>query len=608
LAIPPKKEKKILQKAQKFTQAKNWKKAIAQYRILLAEKENDQSLHNLLGDLLSKPEVNEKDEAIREFKKAAELYEQHGFMAQAIAVYKKIIRLDPDDIEHNSNLAELFIKHNFVHDAVVQLQIVADQYIKDNRTDRAIAVYEKILSISEGNEKVLKNLADLYLQKSSNEKASDIYVKLWDIYQKRGDTEKGIEMITKAIELNPKNVPAIQILSNYHIKNKNFSEALSFLDSVNAQEINNLTIKKCYAFACAKMERIDDAITMLEEVCSQDTDDIDSRLELGNLYLKKGIYDKAYSCLTVVGNHYYEKRDFEKYKTIFESYVEHDPDNVPALERLLHVYQILNETDKSSELEERLKKLSATSFGKDDVASPVDIQSSWDTAEGVEDFPDDIDIGVPEPTEETVPEISDEGIELGVDLESLLGKDQSTEEFTADAEVDSTKDFGTEIDFPSDLELEPETEAEDEVVLLDESESLPQVSIESELVKDDYASRYELGIAYKEMGLFEEAIDEFRYASQNRELNLTCLNMLGVCYRELGKYSEAIQILRELISNKELDNNSKAAIYFDLALTYEKIGDYNESYKTFSKVASLNPDFPGINERLEKIKNIISTG
>ena len=311
MVLIPKREKKILQKAQKYAQSKNWKKAISQYRLLLESKGEDQSLHNLLGDLLSKPEVGEKDEAIVEFRHAAELYEQHGFMAQAIAVYKKILRLDPDDIDHHCNLAELFIKHGIVHDATIQLQIVAENYIKDNRSDRAIATYEKILSISAGNEKVLKDLSDLYLQKSEKTKASEIYVKLWDIYQKRGEVEKGIELVTKAVELDINHIPAIQILSNYHIKNKNYSEALSFLDSVNAKDINNLTIKKCYAFACSKMDRVDDAISMFETICSKNSDDIDSKLELGRLYLKNKVLEKAFSCWTAVGNYYYEKRDFE---------------------------------------------------------------------------------------------------------------------------------------------------------------------------------------------------------------------------------------------------------------------------------------------------------
>jgi len=613
LALTPKKEKKILQKAQKYNQSKNWKKAIAQYRILLAEKEEDQSLHNLLGDLLSKPEVNEKDEAIAEFKRAAELYETHGFMAQAIAVYKKIIRLDPEEIENNSYLAELFIKHGINHDASLQLQKVAEHYIKDNRADRAIAIYEKILTLSEVSEKVLCSLADLYLQKSEEVKASEIYVKLWDFYKQGPNKEKGLDLLTKAVELNVNNIPAIQLLSNYHIKNKNYTDALSFLDSVNAKDIKNLTIKRCYALACSKMDRPDDAIRILEEICSQDTNDIDSKQELGRLYLDKGKYDSAFTCWTAVGNHYYEKRDFENYKQLFETYMQYDSENVQAMERLLHVYQIVDDKEKASKLEDKLKEITEDSYttSKEPMMDKVDaglsIENSMDNISGEIDLTEEI-----AETELS----SDDGIELGVDLESLFDKEQEatveTESLSNEIDLETSVDFG-DIDLSQDSQeasddigLDMDVSNLDEKVDLGDLNKTPQISLESELVKDDFSSRYELGIAYKEMGLFEEAIQEFKYALKSADLNLTCMNMLGVCNREMGKHSEAIEIFTNVLANQDLDNNSKAAIYFDMALTYEQMGDFKESYKHFEGVVSLNPDFPDVQEKLDKVKKLIS--
>jgi len=611
MAIVPKKEKKILQKAQKFTLAKNWKKAIVQYRLLIAEKEGDQSLHNLLGDLLSKPEVNEKEEAINEFKRAAELYEHHGFLAQAIAVYKKILRLDPDNLEHNSNIAELFIKHGITHDASIQLQTVAQQYIKENKPDRAIAIYEKILKISDSNEIILKTLSDLYLQKSENAKASELFVKMWEIYQKKGEIAKGIDMITKAVELDIKNVPAIQILSNYYIKNKNYSEALSFLDSINAQEIDNITIKKCYGLACAKMDRVNDAIKILESVCSQKSDEIESKKELGILYLKTKNLEKAYNCFTVVGNNYYECRDFENYKILFETYIENDPNNVQALERLLHVYQILNDTEKSNQLEEKLKLITESSF-QTGGQSPSDMPEQIEKEHSFQDMLEKDYSDVPEV--ELDMDVSDEGIELGIDLESLLDSDEKVRGDDAldhAFDLTSTQDFGEvdlsldDHDTPPEIEFDLDKTDEREIPP-EKSEDSLQVSIESELVKDDYATRYELGIAYKEMGLFEEAINEFEYASQNQELKINSKNMLGICFRELGKYPDAIKVFKEIITDRSLDNNTKAAIYFDLALTLELNSEFNESFENYSKVSSLNPDFPDIQNKMNKLKNLIS--
>jgi tetratricopeptide (TPR) repeat protein len=609
MALSVKKEKKLLLKAQKYTQAGSWKKAIQQYKLLLAEKEDDQSLHNLLGDLLSKPEVAEKEEAANEYKRAAELYEQHGFMAQAIAIYKKIIRLDPENIDNISNLAELLLKHGIQHDAAVQLQTVADQYIKENKIDRAISILERILTVTEANEKVLSTLAGLYLDKSEKIKASDIYIKLWKINQKKGDEIKCIECANKAIELNIKNIMAIQILSNHYIKIENYSEALSFLDSVNAKETNKPDIKKCYAIACSKMNRVEDAIKLFEDVCSADRDDIDSRLELGYLYLKKNNLEKAFNCWIYVGNHFYEKREFEKYKDLLETYVTYDQENIQAFEKLLHLYQILNEKNKVNELETKLRKLTESSY----QTSSKDMMSVFDKIDKETVGPKELDLGLKEfsGTDISSPPES-EGIELGVDLESLLQKDdKASSNLLGDIDDLSNQLGGIELDFEDNeklqgLEIEPHYH-EPEKKADKKTDPFPQITTESILVKDDYATRYELGIAYKEMGLFEEAINEFKYASQDTGLKFICNNLIGICFRDLGQQEEALKLFREILSDKSIDNNSKAAIYYDIALTYEQIRNYSEALKNYSNVRSLNPDFPDLSLKMDQLKNMIST-
>ena len=73
--------------------------------------------------------------------------------------------------------------------------------------------------------------------------------------------------------------------------------------------------------------------------------------------------------------------------------------------------------------------------------------------------------------------------------------------------------------------------------------------LESELEDEDSETHYNLGIAYKEMGLVDDAIKEFQTSGKDKKRFLQSSSMLGVCYMEKGLYSLAIDVL-----NKTLDS------------------------------------------------------
>ena len=65
--------------------------------------------------------------------------------------------------------------------------------------------------------------------------------------------------------------------------------------------------------------------------------------------------------------------------------------------------------------------------------------------------------------------------------------------------------------------------------------------VDKQLGKEDYDTRYNLGIAYKEMGLIDEAIAEFQLAAKDEKRLLECSSMLGICFLEKGMPKLAIK-------------------------------------------------------------------
>ena len=69
--------------------------------------------------------------------------------------------------------------------------------------------------------------------------------------------------------------------------------------------------------------------------------------------------------------------------------------------------------------------------------------------------------------------------------------------------------------------------------------------VEQQLSAEDYETHYNLGIAYKEMGLVDEAIGEFQLASKDAARAVECCSMLGHCFLEKGMPQLAIKWFRK---------------------------------------------------------------
>ena len=95
----------VVQSAEKYVSRGKIEPAIREYRKLLAENPNDIATLNRVGDLYAK--IQRIDEAVDFFSQIGEQYSSQGFFVKAIAIYKKIIKLDPTRLDIYEQLADL---------------------------------------------------------------------------------------------------------------------------------------------------------------------------------------------------------------------------------------------------------------------------------------------------------------------------------------------------------------------------------------------------------------------------------------------------------------------------------------------------------------------
>ncbi len=128
--------------------------------------------------------------------------------------------------------------------------------------------------------------------------------------------------------------------------------------------------------------------------------------------------------------------------------------------------------------------------------------------------------------------------------------------------------------------------------------------VEQQLSAEDYETHYNLGIAYKEMGLVDEAIGEFQLASKDPGRTVECCSMLGHCFLEKGMPQLAIKWFRKGLETPAIQDAETAGMLYDLASVYQDTGDTNLAYQTFQEVFGLNANYRDVVQRVRDLEAV----
>ena len=119
-----------------------------------------------------------------------------------------------------------------------------------------------------------------------------------------------------------------------------------------------------------------------------------------------------------------------------------------------------------------------------------------------------------------------------------------------------------------------------------------QRSVKEQLGDEDFETHYNLGIAYKEMGLMEEAIAEFALAEKSPVRRLNAVSMIALCLREMGRFDEAALRLRTGISLAVEGSEDQKGFLYDLAALHEQAGRAAEAQEALRRLAGHRPRLP----------------
>jgi tetratricopeptide (TPR) repeat protein len=124
------------------------------------------------------------------------------------------------------------------------------------------------------------------------------------------------------------------------------------------------------------------------------------------------------------------------------------------------------------------------------------------------------------------------------------------------------------------------------------------------LGEGDFETRYDLGIAYKEMGLLDDAIAEFGVCLKSPERRIESLHMLAVCALELGRANDAINHLEQALAGSDLAAIQRAGLLLDLGRSVAATGDAVRARELYENAHELDPDLPGISDLIAELDEL----
>ena len=169
--------------------------------------------------------------------------------------------------------------------------------------------------------------------------------------------------------------------------------------------------------------------------------------------------------------------------------------------------------------------------------------------------------------------------------------------------ADELGDFGGEQEAPS----APASGNDDYQVSVEEVFAEFKKGLEKVVKPEDVETHYDLGIAYKEMGLMEDAISEFTIARKGclgKKKEIDCLTMVGMLQVMKGDYPMAVDSFMQALTSEHSSGEVEKATRFELAMAYEGAGKAGRALAQYLKVQASDPSYRDVGAMVDRLSAI----
>ncbi len=386
----------IVKMAFLYVQGEEWYKAIEEYKKLLAMDPEDGHVYNMMGDAYAKK--RDDADALQAYLKSKEIYEKQGqtnkisslerkisklspdrmdpqqkrlFLSltktqeadrlaaegkleEAVALYLQYIAAEPIHFSYREKLANLFLEHAMVTEAVAQLKAVADIHLSEGRVDAAQAYAGKISLIDPEGEDTIRLLAALAEKKGGTEEVARHYGRLAQMAFDAGQHEEARNAAEKAVQAGRADLKPL--LAKILMALKKPTEAKQHLETLLRENPGDESLLEHLVALSEESKDWNAAYTHITALIQKRPDDPKLQPRLARVLLQVGKRPEALQIYLGLAAGALRENKMEAALSYFDSVLALDPDHVEVLKKKAEIYLKLG---KKQELIDTYKKLQA---------------------------------------------------------------------------------------------------------------------------------------------------------------------------------------------------------------------------------------------------------
>jgi len=608
----------------------------------LAEKRKDDAIA-ILNQILEKAPNN-----ISALSTLGRVYMDSGLLDDAIEVFNKVFQLDPSQEGINEILGRIYILKGNYPEAFKLLKEIISVAIEREEYDRALGILNQLQEIEPKNILVREKKIEIYQKLNRDDELKATFTDLAEIYYEKGRLEEAYNIYERLFSMDPHNNSIKQRFNQISIELRGRPIEIdklveqpkfdSVLEETAVEEEDFLEIEPDTfsleeggntlesLFDTTEIEKItiplfgeevssDDAISLEEpELVAEDIFSLEGEEETA---VEVELEEEEPAVLETIEPSEDQIREFrieagvfmkygllEKAADRLKSILVINQDDDAALEKLTEVYEKMGQVDQV--VETMLQRADLANRASDQKLAKQILNQAVELAPGNQEVLDRLDnLGVK--AEEKVaagPAMGDD-----VPLVDTSGVSDFEPLYVPEPEEGVSVEGG---DMAALVDLDEAGDAEEDAAAPVEaatnlSNGLSDVVREfrEELVSRatdrDVDTHYNLGIAYKEMGLIEEAIEEFKLTIDFPSHAIKASDLLAQCYIETGNHQKADSVLNKALKGTSLTDNEILTLKYDLGISKKLAGELEQAKEIFDEIQILKKDYRDVGELLKDL-------
>ncbi len=634
--------------AKNFADKGFYLKAIALYKQMQRLDSSQVSIYQKVAEL------NEKQgliaNAVAEYRTLVKHYEQNEMLAEAIGVLQKMKGLDPDNLNIRIKIAELYAATDDKKEGLKEFEDVLAHLRENENFSKIIKLYEVFMPLFPADVKVGAVFSEACLKTGQVEKG----LKILKGALKENPNDAEILLLLSDAYHQQKDYNNEKLTLNHLLKKAedNLDYRLKYICACfslgeKKRVLNELEEWKESFF---EAKRVSELKQLYERLFKYLPEEEKVLRTLRSIYEVSGDGDKLFKIMAQLPGDDETPLDIlvtESVDIIDDSimgdsdddFEEIEIDDADVIEELEEIDTL--ELESVEELEELSEIDELEELSEIDELEELDDVEELETLDGIADSLDqeldielEIELDIDEP-DEAVLEVCEEDIqesaedgEIVVALEDvefylqqglvadaertcLQLHDQFPDHEKVRAKLEEINEKKIEaaatpqaeyIDLAAEVMAVTEEDEEEDIFSLADDTPDDLDAEEVEVSAEDAESYYNLGIAYKEMGLLQDAIAEFDKAMKNTNRLVDSLGLKAMCLAQSGDLDSAEQIFWAVLEQPEIGKNERIGLQYELGLFYENSNRINEALSVFEEVSLTDPGYRDVATKMATLK------